>query len=523
MKIQKIGNISRYITAFLLLLSIASFGQDSTRSEAFKDNQPRRRSALGVRYPSYSLIVGYLLVTEANRGDPFAQHELGIRYLLGSGFPADTVKAIYWLRKAADQNLPAARFNYGILLYNGIGVPWNPFDAFQNFKSAGMAGLPEAQFATGLLYTDNLALNRDMNKAYHFFKLSADASYKPAKEALLQMVKNGFTPPTDSLTKSEVEKSLAKKFDDAPLINPNWDLDFYDFDMNKDRTTKTSKDITELLNRKPDELKRYFGLDELTPASMPKDSSGRGLLTFAAESGSPEALLIFARSYEEGAITEKNLVLAAVYYMRAYRLGSNKAGQHLYQMIESKEFESLLTQRVAHNDPDAMYAWAGISALGFQSKISDEQALEFLKKAVEKKHVPSMIEIGLLYSSGKLVKKDQAKAIEYWTMAKNLGSKEAAVRIALSSIMDSTSKNVIADINVLKQIADEGSVFAQTALGFCYEKGTGVKENKALAVKFYRKAAQRGNEAAYNSLKRMHDEIRPYDDEYKIYEPETPN
>jgi uncharacterized protein len=513
----------RYIISLLLLLSISVFGQDSTRSEAFKDNQPRRHVVIRAKYPSYSLIAGYLLVTEANRGDPFAQQELGIRYLLGIGFPADTVKAIYWIRKSADQHLPAAKFNYGILLYNGVGVPWNPFDAFQNFKSAADAGLPESQFAVGLLYTDNLAVNRDMNKAYRFFKLSAEADYKPAKEALLQMIRSGFRPPTDSLTKSEVDKITAKKFEDAPLINPNWDLDFYDFDSKKEKTNKTAKEITDLLDKKPEDLKRYFGLDELTPATMPKDSSGKGLLTFAAESGSPEALLIFARSYEEGAITEKDPVLAASYYMRAYRLGSMKAGQHLYQMIQSNEFETMLTQRVSKNEPDALYAWAGISALGFESKLSDEQALEFLKKAVGKNHIPSMIEMGILYSSGKLVKKDLKKAVEYWTMAKDLGSKEAAVRIALSSIVDSTSKNVSTDIEVLKKIADEGSVFAQTALGFCYEKGEGIKENKALAVKFYRKAAQRGNEAAYNSLKRMHDEIRPYDEEYKIYEPETPN
>jgi len=45
-----------------------------------------------------------------------------------------------------------------------------------------------------------------------------------------------------------------------------------------------------------------------------------------------------------------------------------------------------------------------------------------------------------------------------------------------------------------------------------------VKENKVLAVKLYRNAAQRGNQLAYNSLKRMYDEIRPEDESFKIYE-----
>lgn len=508
----------KYFT-LIFFLTLSVFAQDTTRSEAFKDNPLVRHPVIRTKYPSYSLIAGYVLVTEANRGDQFAQHELGIRYLIGSGFPADTVKAIYWIRKAADQNLPAARFNYGILLYNGIGVPWNPFDAYQNFKVAANAGLPEAQFAVGILFTDNLTVNRDYNKAYHYFRLSADAGYKPAKEALDQLIKSGFSPPTDSLSMTDQKKFTEMRAEEAsPLINPNWDFDYYNFDK-KDKSANTSKQIAALLNKKPEELKRYLGLDELKPSSMPKDTSGMSLLKFAAANGSPEALLIFGRSYQEGVITEKDLVLAAVNYLRAYRLGSYKAGEYLFNMLQSEEFVNALKEKAAKNDPDAMYAWAGISALGFQNQISNQQALDFLKKAVEKKHIPSMIEMGLLYSSGKLVKKDKEKALEYWQMAEKLGSKEATVRIALFDALDSTSTKKGEDIKVLNQIADEGSVLAQTALGLCYEKGIGVKENKGLAVRMYRRAAQRGNEVAFNSLKRMYDEIRPYDPQYKIYEP----
>jgi TPR repeat protein len=512
-----LGNNLRYIIYFLCILTISIYGQDSTRSQAFKDNQPPKYPRVSAKYPSYSLIAGYLLMTEANRGDPFAQHELGIRYLIGSGFQADTVKAIYWIRKAVDQNLPAAKFNYGILLYNGIGVPWNPFEAYQNFKSAANVGLPEAQFAVALSYTDNLALNRDLNKAYHYFKLSAATGYKPAVEALKEIVKNGFIPPTDSLTQNDRD-NLPKRVDDSsPIINPNWDVDYYDFEK-KNNTTKNAKQITELLNKKPQELKRYLGLDDITPEQMPKDTSGISLLKFAAQSGSPEALLIFARSYEDGVITEKNPILAAVDYLQAYRLGSYKAAQYLLNLLQSKDFENNLKQKVTESNPDALYAWAAISALGFSNQITNQQALDFLKKAVDKKHISSMIEMGLLYSSGKLVKKDPVKAIEFWNMAKDLGSKEAEVRIALSHIVDSTSANISEDVKIIMQIANEGSVFAETALGYCFERGAGVKENKAKAVKYYRGAAQRGNEAAYNSLKRLYDELRPYDDEFKIYE-----
>lgn len=509
----------RYFIALFLLATITLFAQDSTHSQAFRENLPRKYPLIKAKYPSYSLIAGYVLVTDANRGDPFAQHELGIRYLLGKGFQADTVKAVYWIRKAVDQNLPSARFNYAIMLYNGIGVPWNPFEAYQNFKNAASAGLPEAQFALGLGYTDNLLVNRDYNKAYRYFKISADAGYQQAKDAITELLKSGFTPLNDSLSKKDNTANNIKRVDDsAPLMNPNWNVDFYDFDS-KDKKEKSDKLITEVLKKKPAELKQYLGLDNLSNEIMPKDTTALGLLKFAGESGSPEALLTIGRGYERGMLYEKDLVQAAVNYLRAYRLGSYKAGEYLFAMFQSKELLSALKEKINTGNADAMYAWAGISALGFDNQISKEQALEFLKKAVDKKHIPSMIEMGLLYSVGTLVKKDKEKTFEFWKMAKQFGSKEAAVRIAFYNVLDSTSTNLTSEIGTLTTIANEGSVLAQTALGYCYEKGIGVQEDKATAVRLYRHAAQRGNEAAFNSLKRMYDEIRPDEEEFKIYQP----
>ncbi len=505
----------KLFTAVFLFFVSSLFAQDTTRSEAFKDNFPRKYPIIKAKYPSYSLIAAYLLVSEANRNDPYAQHELGLRYLLGNGFPTDTVKAIYWIRKAVDQNLPAAQFNYGIMLYNGIGVPWNPFEAYQNFNNAASSGLPEAQFAVGLLYTDNLALNRDYNKAYKLFKLSADANYQPAKDALKQLLKSGFLPSDDYSSK---QHKVVRVDESAQLINPNWDLDFYDFNSLSDEK-KTDETLQNILNKRSEELKNFFGLSELKDESIPKDTSGIGLLKFAAESGSPEALLLTAIGFEKGSLFKKDLVLAASHYLRAYRLGSFKAGEYLFKLVQSDNFLNILKERVNNNDADAMYCWAGITALGFSSRIANEQALDLLKKAVDKKHIPSIIELGLLYSNGTLVEKSREKAVQYWDIAKELGSKEALVRIAMSNLLDTLLvSDKTEDLHTLKEIADEGSVLAQTALGYCYEKGVGVKENKGLAVRLYRSASQRGNQTAFNSLKRMYDEIRPSEDEFQIFE-----
>ncbi|MDQ7817618.1 MAG: tetratricopeptide repeat protein [Melioribacteraceae bacterium] len=507
--------LSRIIILFLLVTVL--YGQDSTRSEAFKNNRFYKPSIFKAKYPSYSLLAGYLLVTEANRGDPFAQHELGIRYLIGQGFAADTVKSVYWINKAVDQNLPAARFNYGILLHNGIGVPWNPYEAYLNFRLAGQAGLPEAQFAYGILLTDNLTVNRNLNEAYQLISKSAKAGYEPAKEVLKQFEKMNFIPVTDPNSK---ENSTIVNDETAKIINPNWDLDFYDFDKTENINNDDSN-IEELLNKKSTELKRLFGLNDFNENLGIKDTSGIGILKFASDNGSPEALLIIGKGYETGKIFQENIISSASNYLRAYRLGSFKSGENLFRLMQNENFENLLKERIKAGDAEAMFVWAGIAALGYNNQLSEKQALDFLKTAVDKKHIPSMIELGLLYSSGTLVDKNRDKAIEYWELAKNMGSKEAEVRIAFITISENTgTHDVESQMQILRNSANQGSVLAQALLGLCYEKGLGVKESRAASVRFYRQAAQRGNQAAMNSLKRLYDEIRPMDDEFQIYEPD---
>ncbi len=488
--------------------------EDTLRSQAFKSNHSRK-TYFKAKYPSYSLLAGYLLVTEANKSDPFAQHELGLRYLLGQGFPPDTVKAIYWIKKAVDQNLPSAKHNYGILLYNGIGVPWNPFEAYLNFKSAANAGLPEAQFAYALMLMDNLVVNKNYSEAYKLFQSSAKAGFQPAKEALEQFKKSGFVPPADT-TKSVVP---SVKAEDVSLISSDWNLDFFDFE--NENKKEDNYELNILTTKSSRELKKYFGIgDEDENVNLP-DTSEKSILLFAAENGSPEAILIEGLAYEKGILFEKDLIKAASKYLHAYRLGSYKAGELFYKMIGDENFINLLKDRANKNNADAMYVIAGATALGFINIITNQQALELLKNAVAKNHVPSIIELGLCYSSGSIVKKDIQKAIEYWKLAKKLGSKEALVRIAFAQLVDSTSRsNAAEQIEILKNAANEGSVLAEAYLGYCYEKGIGVKEEKGTAVKFYRRAAQRGNQIAFKALKRMYDEIRPPDEEFQVLESE---
>ncbi|MGK9368221.1 tetratricopeptide repeat protein [Melioribacter sp. Ez-97] len=501
----------KYTFLITLLFSILLSAQkDTLKSEAFKNSGSRKVSYFKAKYPSYSLLAGYILVNEANRGDPFAQHELGIRYLIGKGFEPDTVKAIYWIRKAADQNLAAAKYNYGILLYNGIGVPWNPFESFYNFKSAAELGMPEAQFALGIMYTDNLVVSRDYAKAYDYVKKAANAGYEPAKELEEEFKSKGLAPSSDSSITSEQTKPA----EPAPVINTDWDVDY--ISLESDTNITDEERISGLLKKNKYELRDYLGIN--VPAESLKDTSAYGLIKYAAENGSPEALLLIAASYERGLWHEKDLIQAGVNYLNAYRFGSFKAGERLFRLIQSDNLLESLKNKIKSGDSRAYYFMAGIRALEMTNIITLKEAVDYLNKAAEKNYIPALIELGLLYGTGTVVQKDIDKALAFWTRARKLGSAEADIRIAFTSLVDSAITSYDNNpFEILRKYSDEGSVLAQTYLAYCYEKGISVKQDKAMAVKLYRMAARRGNETAYNSLKRMYDELRPQDETFVIY------
>ena len=164
-----------------------------------------------------------------------------------------------------------------------------------------------------------------------------------------------------------------------------------------------------------------------------------------------------------------------------------------------------------------MYVWAGLVGLGMNYSLTQEQALDLLKKAEKQEHIDSIIELGLAYYTGTIVVKDTVKAIDYFNEAIGLGSSEAQIRLSLINIQKNGTSDMNDEITILNKYANNGSVLAVAVLAFCYEQGLGVEMKKAKAAKLYRKAAQRGNEAAFNSLQKMYDSLRPDDEEFQIY------
>ena len=504
--------------SLLLILSGNFAAQDTTKSLAHKINKPE------IKYPlvktvgrSYPLISGFALIKEANNGDPLAEHELGIRYLLGLGFQADTTKAIFWINKAAEKKLATAKYNLGIFALKGIGLDWNPFFAFKQFKETAETGFPPGQLAYGLSFIHDLVVNRNLDECYTWVKKSADGNFEPAKRILKNLLESGYTPPDSNLANITKKNDILSE--DASAFNMDWNVDFIDFDS--DTTTESTKSrVEKLFDLDKSEIKEVLLISNLEDSSSIKDTSKFGLINYAADVGGPEALMMRGIAYENGVFYKKNVVKALLNYLIAVRNGSGRAGLLIYELLQDENTMKVIESKANSGDSDAKYVWAGLIAFGYDYSILLDDALNLLEEAAGKGHIPSLIELGVLYYKGEVVPQDRALAYEYWEKADSLGSLEAGVRIAITRIFnkDFNSETLPEYISKIREARAKGVIIAETALGYCYENGIGVNIDKAHASDLYWNATSKGNEAGYISLKRMYDELRPQDEKFIIYD-----
>ena len=459
----------------------------------------------------YQIWQTFLVTRKANAGDMLAQHELGLRYLFGKGAAPDTVKAAFWIKKSADQNYVPARFNEAILCYHGWGVAWDPFTAYRDFRFCAERQMPEAKFAMAQFLTEDLVVPRDDDAALAWIKSAADSGYAPAKEALNRLEKQRSSrSPQDSLPAS------------GKSTNPG--LVFFDMAPDSAGAPDDSLLLREAIRNAGPALKRALGMSRLLEGELQTDSSTMAGVRLAAEAGSPEALTLLGRAHEKGTGVPRDAVRACAFYVRAIRVDSPRAGELLWNLLQEKGTLAQITAAASAGNPEARFAWAGISALGLdpalvqaRAYITPPQAFQMLVKSAESGFLPAVVEEGLCYYGGRWTHQSMEKAVAAWKDAAARGSLDAQVRLALTSLRtEGDSAGWGRAASLLASAAEQGSVLAEFGLGYSYETGAGVPPLKAEAARYYRAASVRGSQDAFRALRRMHDAVRPDDDEFTM-------
>jgi TPR repeat protein len=508
------------VLALSIVPGIYSHGADSTKSLVLKNFAPERNPfRLQENNSAEVLWDAFMTMKKANSGDPVAQHELGLRYLIGKDFSPDTVKAAYWIGKAADQHLITAEYNFGLLLNNGWGVPWNPFEAYKHFEYAAVRGLVEAECVYGLFRTDNLVVERNYDEAYRWIKMAADSGFSPAKEVLKEFAAKGIMTKinlrTDESqnTRQSAQSNIPQY--QKPALQPIF-LDFKDDSIpDPDNKTLLKEIVNEVGNRYKlisDSLMSFISFGT-------HDRNTLQSLYDAGEAESPEALTMLGRLYEQGIGVKMNLIQASVYYLRAMRFDSPWSPMLLWSIVRKEDYFRQLNDRVDSGDPAAKFVWSGLIDIGFDHQLTETQALKLLENASQQGYREAIVQLAVCYYTGHWVKQDREKAIELLLHAEQLGSRDAKVRVYAIRLKNSEHTEKVNDIiKMLREFILDGSILAQSTLGYCYEKGIGVKPNKAESIRLYREAAQRGSRAAYDALRKSYDDIRPNDAEFRVEE-----
>jgi TPR repeat protein len=520
--VMKTLSVYRTIIIIVYCLMQPLFSFQEKESKAFRTkSSPYRILEVKQSDVTYQLWEGFQLMRNANAGDAPSQHELSLRYLTGKGFSCDTVRSAQWMKKSADQDYILAKFNYGIFLNNGWGVEWNPFEAYRYIKYAADKNMREGEYVLGLFYTDNLIIRKDYSTAYDWIKKSADQNYDPAKDVLAELEKRGINGNTgvkqkqkDTSKVSNTVKSGVAQKSSPQIIQPVM------LEFEEDKTAQTD-DLTllkELFNEGNEELRNTLGISKILSDSVQTDSTGFSLIQRASEYGNPEAMTIVARCYERGIGVKKDKLQAAVHYIRAIRLDSRRAPGLLWRLINEKNIQATFNLQASKNIVEAEYVVSSLNALGMIGSLTNEQALQFLQIAVSRSYIPAILDLGNCYSQGQWVKADKKKAVEFWKYAADLGNNEGKIRVAVAEVFDGTIIHAKKSFIELEQYAENGSVLAQTALGYCHEKGILIPINLSQAIYFYRKSAQRGNQSALSALTRMYDERRPKEKEFQVEE-----
>jgi TPR repeat protein len=489
--------------------------QSGGGSPVFRKNRPQPPPPIVESGDNlYEIWQTFLVTRRANAGDMLAEHELGMRHLFGRGTAPDSVSAAYWIRKAADQSYVPANFNLGILAYHGWGMPWDPFEAYRRFFFAAQHDMPEAQYVMAQFLTENLVVPRDYDKAYTWLKKSADKGFDAAKAALAQFEKQG-------IGQGKIDSSAHKQ------MGPNTGMVF--LDVPPETTDVVRNDtllLREAIRHAGPGLRKALGMSSIQEGEMPSDSAALGAIRRAADHGSPEALTVLGRAYEKGAGVERNEIRAVALLVRAIRLDALHAPEVVWNLLKSKSVVHLLRDAAGKGNPEAEFAWAGASAVGFDGLlaqsdcyITDDQAFRLFVRATEHGYLPAYVEVGLCHYAGRGVPANRAEALRWWTLGKERGDDDSAIRLALLAIRTSSDSTELASsIAELRVAAGDGSVLAETGMGYCCENGIGVPASKSDAAEYYRAASVRGSQDAFRALRRMHDGMRPAEKDYQIPE-----
>lgn len=333
---------------------------------------------------------------------------------------------------------------------------------------------------------------RNLDSAYFYMRWAANDGFEPAQSLSEEILKR----------KNSDYKIRSSEKKDASV-----QLNYIDFTADTTSTISDSTLIREFLSSiEEDSLyksfpKNWTALEEINSKEIFM------LLENLSDYGNAEAMTLLAKYYQSNFFPGKDLIKSIELLLRAYRLESFRAASILNETLRNQKIVDEILKKAERGEASSQYIIATLTALNFSRDIYKADVVSFYRKASQKNFAPAKNELAGILISGNFSEKNIDEGLKLYDQSITLGNMEAASRKALFEI--STGQNP--DLNFLFESEKRGAIISQISLGYIYEKGIGVEKNLGKAVGFYRSAAFRGSNNAYEALKKLYESLRPDD------------
>ena len=347
---------------------------------------------------------------------------------------ADRDMATYYFRKAAKAGYPEGEYRLGMAYYEGSGIPHSWEDAILWFNKASEHGHSAAMERLAAIYRYGIGIERNSMRALELYTKAAQAGNGRAMKALGRVYHTGELGVQDEQRSREYyelafdtlyEQAMGKNDGDAQQVLGNSYLD--------------------------------------GEGVKPSHSLAVQMYTRAIANHIPDAYNCLGLCYDSGLGVEKDRAKGFEYQLKSAELG------HLIAMGN-------VASAYRHGDG---------------TEKNEEKYWIWIKKAADRGSSSAQYSIGLNYGEGELCEKDMQLAKNWFEKAINGGNYDAmdTLGVYIEYGYIKAENGVEEAVQLYKQAAMGGDVYAYIHLADCYYRGTGIEENDVEAARWYSKIA----------------------------------
>lgn len=250
--------------------------------------------------------------------------------------------------------------------------------------------------------------------------------------------------------------------------------------------------------------------------------------------GNASAAFYLGKSYFDGDGVGKDCREAVYWLRKAYSGGIAEAalplGKCLYELREYGEAVKYLLLAAENRDAEAKRLLGNCHYQGVGVKKDNGKAVKWFREAAMAGDTEAKLRLGILFYNGDGVERNYKEAAQYFRRAATDGNTEAMVllatcllngdgleksptlaktwfqkaadagnadaMLALADLDSVSAQSPAAAVDLYRKAAETRNADAMFRLGECYDRGEGVKRDRAEALKFFRKAADGGNTVA---------------------------